>query len=125
VYLVPSTGGEARQLTYFSGDDQILYWMPDGKAILISSNRGPGPFGSPLYRLPIDGSPEAPLAMPPARLGMVKQDGSAIAFNRVPPSTASGESLKAATRRPAHRGTSPPARPSSSPTPTCATTSST
>jgi tricorn protease len=88
VYVVPSSGGEARQLTYFSGDDQALYWMPDGKAILISSSRGPGPFGSPLYRLPIDGSSEEPVNMASARLGMVRQDASLIAYNRTLPSTA-------------------------------------
>jgi tricorn protease len=88
VYVIPSEGGEARQLTYFSGDDQALYWIPDGKSILVSSSRGPGAFGSPLYRLPLDGSPEEPVRMPSARLGMLKQDGSLIAFNRTLPSTA-------------------------------------
>ena len=87
VYVMPSTGGEARQLTYFSGDDQALYWMPDGKSILVSSSRGPGAFGSPLCTLPLDGSPEEPVQMPSARLGMVKQDGSLLAFNRALPST--------------------------------------
>jgi tricorn protease len=87
VYVIPSAGGEARQLTYFSGDDQALYWAPDGKAILMSSSRGPGAFGSPLFLLPIDGSPEEPVKMSSARLGMLKQDGSLLAFNRVLPST--------------------------------------
>jgi tricorn protease len=62
-------------------------WAPDGKSIVISSNRGPFAFGSPLYRLPIDGGPAEPLPMPSARLGMLKQDGSALAYNRVLPST--------------------------------------
>jgi tricorn protease len=88
VFVIPSAGGEARQLTYFSGDDQALYWTPDGKAILISSSRGPGAFGSPLCRLPLDGSPEELMRMPNARLGMLKQDGSLIAYNRALPSTA-------------------------------------
>jgi tricorn protease len=87
VYLVPSTGGEPRQLTYYSGDDQVLYWMPDGQSLLISSNRGPSAFGSPLYRLPIDGAPPEPVMAASARLGMLKQDGSLLAYNRVLPST--------------------------------------
>ena len=87
VFVIPAAGGEARQLTYFSGDDQVLYWMPDGKGILVSSSRGPGAFGSPLYVLPLDGSPEEPIKMSSARLGMVRQDGSMIAYNRVLPST--------------------------------------
>jgi tricorn protease len=87
VYVIPAEGGEARQLTYYSGDDQVLYWAPDGKAILISSNRGPSAFGSPLYLLPLDGAPPEPIRMAQARLGMLKQDGSLLAFNRVLPST--------------------------------------
>jgi len=87
VFIVPAAGGEPRQLTYYSGDDQALYWAPDGKSIVISSNRGPFAFGSPLYRLPIDGAPAEPLPMPSARLGMLKQDGSLLAYNRVLPST--------------------------------------
>ena len=87
VYLVPSAGGEPRQLTYYSGDDQALYWTPDGKSIIISSNRGPNAYGSPLYQLPIDGSVPVPLGMGTARLGMMKQDGTQIAYNRALPST--------------------------------------
>ena len=82
VYVVPVTGGEPRQLTYHSGDDQALYWTPDGSKIVISSSRGPNAFGSPLYLLPLDGSPPAPMAMGFARAGMVKQDATLIAFNR-------------------------------------------
>ena len=88
VFLIPSAGGEPRQLTYYSGDDQALYWTPDGKAIIISSNRGPDAFGSPLYRLPIDGAPPEPMGMGVARLGMMKQDATLLAYNRALPSTA-------------------------------------
>ena len=87
VFLVASTGGEPRQLTYYSGDDQSLYGMPDGKSLLIYSNRGPFAFGSPLYKLPIDGGVETPLRMANARVGMIKQDGSLLAFNRALPSS--------------------------------------
>ncbi len=87
VYLIPAEGGAPRQLTYYSGDDQALYWVPDGKSIIISSNRGPDAYGSPLYRLPIDGAPPEPMKMGTARLGMISQDGAMIAYNRALPST--------------------------------------
>jgi tricorn protease len=87
VFIIPSTGGEPRQLSFYSGDDQALYWTPDGKAIIISSNRGPNAYGSPLYRLPLDGGPPEPMGMSTARLGMMKQDGTLIAYNRALPST--------------------------------------
>jgi tricorn protease len=86
VFVIPRNGGEPRQLTFYSGDDQALYWTPDGKALLIASNRGAFPFGSPLYRLPVDGGAEEPLDMAFARLGMIKQDGTLLAFNRTLPS---------------------------------------
>jgi tricorn protease len=88
IFLMPSTGStEPRQLTYYSGADQALYWMPDGKSLLISTDRGPFAYGSPLFTLPIDGGVEAPLKMANARLGMMKQDGSLLAFNRTLPSS--------------------------------------
>jgi tricorn protease len=87
VFLMAASAGEPRQLTYYSGDDQTLYWMPDGRSVLIYSNRGTFAYGSPLYRVPIDGSVAEPLAMFSARLGMMKQDGSLLAFNRSLPSS--------------------------------------
>ena len=87
VFVIPVEGGEPRQLTYHSGNDEALYWAPDGKSIIISSTRGPGAFGSPLYRLPIDGEPAAPLGMASARLGMMNQDQTLVAYNRTLPST--------------------------------------
>jgi tricorn protease len=87
VFVIPASGGEPRQLTYYSGDDQALYWTPDGKAIIISSNRGPNAYGSPLYRLPLDGGPPEPMGMGTGRLGMMKQDGTMVAYNRALPST--------------------------------------
>src|SRR5215203_6209827 len=53
VFVVSAGGGEPRQLTYFSGDDQALYWTV----------------------------PE-PLGMDFGRAGMIKQDATLVAFNR-------------------------------------------
>lgn len=86
VYIMPATGGEPKQLTWFSGDDQALYWTPDGRELVITSARGTHPFGSPLYRLPIDGSMPRPMAMDFGRAGMMKQDATMVAFNRSLPS---------------------------------------
>src|SRR4051812_11698305 len=86
IYVVPSTGGEPKQLTWFSGNDEALYWTPDGKGIVMSSARGSNAWGSPLYVQPLDGTIAKPLGMGIARAGMIKQDGSMIAFNRNLPS---------------------------------------
>ena len=86
VYVVPVAGGEPKQLTWFSGDDQAMYWTPDGRELVITSNRGTHPFGSPLFRLPLDGGMPRPMAMDFARAGMMKQDATLVAFNRSLPS---------------------------------------
>ena len=82
VYVVPLAGGEPRQLTYHSGDDQALYWTPDGKEIVMSSGRGAGAWGSPLYRVALDGTVPRPMGMDMGRAGMIKQDATMVAFNR-------------------------------------------
>jgi tricorn protease len=82
VYVVPVTGGEPRQLTFHSTGDQAHYWTPDGEGLLISSSRSKSRWGSPLYVVPLDGGIPQPLSMDRGASGMIKQDGSMIAFNR-------------------------------------------
>ena len=86
VFILPVTGGEPKQLTWHSGDDQALYWTPDGREIVFTSNRGTHPFGSPLYRIALDGSAPRPMTMDFGRAGMIKQDATQLAFNRTLPS---------------------------------------
>ena len=85
VFVMPVSGGEPRQLTYLSIDDQALYWTPDGKEVVFTSQRGPRPWGSPMYRVALDGSIPTPMGMDIGRAGMIKQDMTAVAFNRVLP----------------------------------------
>ncbi|MGQ0765801.1 MAG: S41 family peptidase [Gemmatimonadota bacterium] len=85
VYVIPALGGEPKQLTYHSGDDQALYWTPDGREIVMTSSRGPHPFGSPLYRVALDGTLPMPMGMDFGRAGMIRQDATMVAFNRVLP----------------------------------------
>ena len=82
VFVVPASGGEPRQLTWHSGDDQALYWTPDGREIVMSSSRGEHPFGSPLYRVALDGTIPRAMGMDFGRAGMIKQDATQVAFNR-------------------------------------------
>jgi tricorn protease len=82
VYVVPVTGGEPRQITWFTGPDEVEYWTPDGKGIVIATQRGTHPFGSPLYVAPLDGSLATPMPMDFGRAGMIKQDGSMVVFTR-------------------------------------------
>ena len=83
VFIVPITGGEPTQLTWHTGNDTVLYWTPDGKGVVVTSSRAVHPFLNPLYVVPIDGSVPTPLPMDVGRSGMIRQDGSLIAFNRL------------------------------------------
>ncbi|MCI0432432.1 MAG: S41 family peptidase [Gemmatimonadetes bacterium] len=82
VYVVPVTGGEPRQLTWFTGPDEVEYWTPDGRGIVISTARGSHPFGSPLHIVPLDGGAPGRMDMDFARAGMIRQDGAMVVFTR-------------------------------------------
>ena len=86
VYVIPATGGEPRQLTFNTNNDTVVNWTPDGRRIIFGSSLGAGPFGSPLYTVSVDGGIPEPLDMDIAWNGMIKQDGSMIAFSRIGPS---------------------------------------
>ncbi len=86
VYVMPVSGGEPRQLTWHSGDDQALYFTPDGAEVVFTSARGVGMWGSPLYRVALDGSIPRAMPMDAGRSGMIRQDMSMVAFNRSVPS---------------------------------------
>jgi tricorn protease len=83
VYVMPIDGGEPRQLTWHAGDDQVQGWLPDSRGIVFATARGTHAWGSPLHVASLDGSIPTPLPMDMARAGMVRQDGSMIAFNRL------------------------------------------
>jgi tricorn protease len=82
VYVVPSTGGETRRLTYHPGTDTAVNWTPDGKALLVCSDRESFRDSDKLYSVPLDegGLPEA-LPLPTAEEGALSPDGLRIAYS--------------------------------------------
>lgn len=82
VWVIPTAGGQPRQVTFMSTSDSLQYWTPDGEAVIFATTRGANPWGTPLYRAPIDGSMPTPYGMDRGAAGMVRQDGKMIAFNR-------------------------------------------
>ncbi len=68
VWVIPSSGGEARQLTFLSTGDSVLYWTPDSKRVLFSTSRGARAFGSPLYSVPVEGGLPEPLGVDSRKL---------------------------------------------------------
>lgn len=58
VMVVPSTGGEPRQLTSGPARDEVAGWTPDGRAVIVERT---GMGAAHTFLVPVDGSP--PVAM--------------------------------------------------------------
>ena len=93
VYVVPSTGGVPKQLTFYpaSGplpprwgyDHQVYGWTPDGKEVLFRSLRDTDGIRtlSGLYTVPVDGGLPKALPMPTSGAGDFSPDGSKLAYS--------------------------------------------
>ena len=80
VFLIPSEGGTAKQLTFHSADDTVLGWRPDSKAVLFSSNRGED-FTPQLYLVSIDGGMEVRAGTDMGIQAAYSPDGQHLAYN--------------------------------------------
>ncbi|MDA0372882.1 MAG: PDZ domain-containing protein [Planctomycetota bacterium] len=93
VFVVPIEGGTPKQLTHYpdvgpmpprGGFDNLVYdWTPDGRHILIKSNRTPyGQRVARYFLVAADGSgPERPLQIPEGGPATLSPDGSKLAYN--------------------------------------------
>src|SRR6266576_1519114 len=95
VYVMPSEGGQPRQLTFFQGaaqplsdrmgiHNEVVTWFPDSKRILFLSRRDAtnGWIKRP-YSVSIDGGLPEPLPMDQGGLTSFSPDGTKIAYNRI------------------------------------------
>ncbi len=92
VYVIPTGGGEPRQLTYYPAqgplparwgfDNQVLGWSPDGERILMRSIRARFDLSDgKLYDVPVAGGLPRPLPMPEAGLGEYSPDGKKVVYS--------------------------------------------
>ncbi len=92
VYVMPSTGGVPRQLTFYPArgpfpprwgyDNQVYGWSNDGRKILFRSLRdGWFPGFSRLYQVPLEGGPAEPLPMPESGAGTFAPSGSRLVYS--------------------------------------------
>jgi len=94
VYIIPSTGGIPRQLTFYPDvgpmpprggyDHLVLDWTPDGSKIMVRANRTA--FGQRVGRYylvdPINGGLEAPLEIPEGASGATYDEtGTKLTYN--------------------------------------------
>lgn len=94
IYVMPATGGEPRQLTWYADvgampprggtDNRVLDWTPDGKHIVVRMNRLPYDerSGQP-YLVPVDGGMETPMAIPESGGGMLSPDGTRFVYTPI------------------------------------------
>ena len=86
VFVVSTSGGTPRQLTFFSGADDVVGWSRDGQQVLFRSAHGDGAFPNvaTLYQVPLAGGPEKPLPVDWGYYGGFSPDGKSLVFNRHP-----------------------------------------
>ena len=80
VYVVPSTGGEPRRLTYHPGPDFAVGWTPDGNDILFQSGRTSDNDPHHLFTVPVSGGLPTQLALDMAEEGSYSPDGTHLAY---------------------------------------------
>ncbi len=94
VYVIPASGGEPRQLTFYNDigpqpvrggtDYRVLDWTPDGKNILVRANRvATDDRGGRPYLVPVEGGMETPLAVPETGGGMLSPDGKSYVYTPI------------------------------------------
>src|SRR6266567_4990114 len=95
VYVMPSDGGQPRQLTFYQGSaqplsdrmgiyDEVVTWTPDSKRIVFLSRRDAqnGWIKRP-FAVSIDGGLPQPLPMDQGGLVSYSPDGTKIAYNMI------------------------------------------
>ncbi len=92
VYVVPSGGGEPKQLTFYPAkgpltprwgyDNQVMGWTNDGKSIVFRSQRDSYTLPiSRLYTVPMTGGAPTALPMPEAGSGDYSPDGTKMIYS--------------------------------------------
>ena len=81
VYTVPASGGVPKRLTFHPAPDRVSGWTPDGKRILISSNRESYANFTRLFTISADGNelPEQ-IPLPTGQRGSLSADSQFIAY---------------------------------------------
>jgi tricorn protease len=81
VYVVPSSGGIPRRLTWHPAGSYVVGWSPDSKDVLIASIASSPRHYLKLFRVHADGSGiPVPLPLPSGMEGSFSPDGQSLAY---------------------------------------------
>jgi len=94
VYVMPSEGGQPKQLTFYQGGqplsdrmgvlNQVIGWTPDGKNIVFLSRRdASNGWIKREYTVSVDGGLAQPMPMDEGGLLSFSGDGAKVAYNRI------------------------------------------
>ncbi len=79
-FVMPSTGGEPKRLTWYPGLDVAVGWTPDSKKVLFRSSREAYADLDRLYTVPVEGGVPEVLPMWRGGIGSFSPDGTRIAY---------------------------------------------
>lgn len=81
VYVVPTSGGEPKRLTYHPGADVAIGWTPDGQNVLFTSHRASYSDPAQFFTMPLHGSGfPTELPLPMGSEGSYSPDGTQFAY---------------------------------------------
>jgi tricorn protease len=80
VFVIPSSGGVPKRLTYHPDPDVVVGWTPDGKNILFRSTRSSYHHFDRLFTIPVSGGLPRELPLPMAEEGSYSADGTHLAY---------------------------------------------
>ena len=83
VFVMPATGGEPRQLTFNTTGDTVLSWIAGRRGHRVRQPARHEPLAQPALQGPgRRRAADARWTWTPGNTGMIKQDGSTVAFTR-------------------------------------------
>lgn len=83
VFVVPSTGGEPKRLTYHPTGDFVQGWTPDGKILFRSGREGRPTQTNKFFTVSANGGLPEALDIPRAAYGEISSNGKHVAYTPI------------------------------------------
>ncbi|AIY12853.1 S41 family peptidase [Cellulophaga baltica] len=83
VYIIPSTGGEPKRLTYHPSADFAEGWTPEGEVLFRSGRESKPTVTNKLYKVTTTGSFPMAIDIPRAAYGEFSENGNFIAYTPI------------------------------------------